>query len=134
MSTNWYLNLNFVIKFPQLQRSHVNHLCCTFFKYKIGPIIPSLVSFTRVSGGMRGSVCVKTIPETEVHPRSYDTYLLNELPCWPDKTHDYKPTWQLIDYTSSLHPFWQQRSVLWKIIFPENWGGRLGWVVVVVLG
>lgn len=93
------------------------------FKYKMGPIIPSLVNFTRVLGGMRGSVCVKTIPETEVHPRSCDTYLLNELPCWLIKHMTISQLGNSL--TASAVPI-QQRSVLWKIIFPENWGIEWG--------
>lgn len=75
MSRNLYLNLNFTIKFSQPQRSHLNPLCSTFFKYKTGLIIPSLMNFTGVLGGMRGNVCVKTVPETEVHSGPHDT-------CW----------------------------------------------------
>ena len=75
MSRNLYWNLNFTIKFSQPQRSHLNPLCSTFFKYEMGLIIPSLMNFTGVLGGMRGNVCVKTVPETEVHCGTHDT-------CW----------------------------------------------------
>lgn len=43
-------------EFPQPPISHLNPFCGTLFKYKIGLIIPSLMHFTRVLGGVRDNV------------------------------------------------------------------------------
>lgn len=67
----------------------------------MGLIIPSLMNFTRVMGGVRENVCVQTAPESEAHPRVHDMDLLNELLCWfhTFSTHDYRPTCQITDHT-----------------------------------
>lgn len=78
MSGNLYLTLNFAVTSPPSQSS-LSPLCCTFFKYKMGLRIPSLLNFIGVLEGMRNNVWMKTVPESVDHAGPSDTYLPNEL-------------------------------------------------------
>lgn len=67
--------------------------------------LPSLLNFTRMLGGMRNNVWVKTISESIDHPGPSDTYLPNELlSLFPDFIN----TWLL----ANLPTHWLHHALL----------------------
>lgn len=95
-------NSQLCCEFSLPQRSCLSPLCCTCFKYKWNrEFLPSLLNFTRMLGGMRNNVWVKTLSESIDHPGPSDTYLLNELLSW---FPNFINTWLLVNLpTHWLH-------------------------------
>lgn len=68
----------------------------------MGLIIPSLMNFARVLGGMREKVCVKTVTESVDHPRPSDACLLNEPLSWFPRPYQHMATGQLANSYTRL--------------------------------